>query len=53
MKDKEPKAENFVQEFLFKDKKKNQYCREFDVQDLVNLLENYAKEYCNFKTNKI
>ena len=38
-------AEETVQEFLFKDKPKRKYCNEFDVKDLVNLLQKFAIEY--------
>lgn len=38
-------AEETVQEFLFKNKPKKKYCNEFDVKDLVNLLQKFAIEY--------
>ena len=38
-------AEETVQEFLFKDKPKRKYHNEFDVKDLVNLLQKFAIDY--------
>ena len=43
-------AEETVQDFLFKDKPKGKYCNDFDVKDLVNLLEEYAIEYHRSKS---
>ncbi len=37
-------ATEAVQEFLFKDKPKRSYCKKYDVQDLVNLLQNFGAE---------
>jgi len=42
-------AAETVQEFLFKDKPKRKYCNDFDVNDLVNLLSNYAEYYHKHK----
>lgn len=38
-------AEEIVQEFLFKNKPKRKYHNEFDVKDLVSLLQKFANEY--------
>lgn len=36
-------ANDFVQDFLFKDKPKKSYCKKFDAKDLEKLLNDFLK----------